>query len=144
MGEWRCFCFDFQGFKNQKSWYTFFRPTNNTFVHMILQLTFQVPQIVIHTRVCTYYKDRNILEQRVNLRSTPLAINPEPSLGIQTDFYRERNNRYFWTYHLVIFSSGSGKKREELSSSQVLNNKLNKYLFLSIYKNIMFPFFNGK
>ena len=42
---------------------------------------------------CTYYKEKNILEQSINLRSIPLTINPEPSLGIQTIFYRERNNR---------------------------------------------------
>ena len=37
---------------------------------------------------CTYYKDK------VNVRSIPLTINPEPSLAIQTLFYRERNNRW--------------------------------------------------
>ena len=42
---------------------------------------------------CTYYKEKNILELSINLRSIPLTINPEPSLGIQTIFYRERNNR---------------------------------------------------
>ena len=36
---------------------------------------------------CTYYKDK------VNVRSIPLTINLESSLGIQTIFYRERNNR---------------------------------------------------
>ena len=45
------------------------------------------------TSPCTYYKDRNILEQKVNLRFIPLAINPESSLGIQTVFHRKRNNR---------------------------------------------------
>ena len=35
-----------------------------------------------------YYKDRNILEYTVNLRSIPLTINPEPRLGIHFAFYR--------------------------------------------------------
>ena len=38
------------------------------------------------TSPCTHNKDM------VNLRSIPLTINPEPSLGIQTSFHRERNN----------------------------------------------------
>ena len=36
---------------------------------------------------CTYYKDK------VNVKSIPLTINPEPSLDIQTLFYGKRNNR---------------------------------------------------
>ena len=36
---------------------------------------------------------QNILEWKLNLRSIPLTFNPEPSLGIQTVFYRETNNR---------------------------------------------------
>ena len=39
------------------------------------------------TSPSTYYKDK------VNVRSVPLSINPEPSLGIQTLFHKERNNR---------------------------------------------------
>ena len=35
----------------------------------------------------------NILEWKVNLRFVLLTINPELSLGIQTVFYREKNNK---------------------------------------------------
>ena len=38
------------------------------------------------TSPCIYYKDE------VNERSIPLSIDQEPSLGIQTFFYRERKN----------------------------------------------------
>ena len=55
-----------------------FVPLKQSFVHACT-LTCTSP--------CTYYKDK------VNVRSIPLTINPEPSLGIQTLFYRERNNR---------------------------------------------------
>ena len=39
------------------------------------------------TSPCTYYKDK------VNVRSIALTTNPESSLGIQTLFHKERNNR---------------------------------------------------
>ena len=39
------------------------------------------------TSPCTYYKDK------ANVKSIPLTINPEPSLSIQTSFYKEINNR---------------------------------------------------
>ena len=32
----------------------------------------------------------------VNLRSIPLASNSQSCLGIQTGFYRERNNKYIF------------------------------------------------
>ena len=71
------------------------------FVHLITHLHTQLctshfvylKQLFMHKCTltcilpCTYYKDK------VNIRSIPLTINPEPSLGIQTLFYRERNNR---------------------------------------------------
>ena len=31
---------------------------------------------------------------QINIRFTPLAMNPEPGLGIQTVFYRETDNRW--------------------------------------------------
>ena len=75
----------------------------------------------------------------MNLRSISLTINSEPSLAIQTVFCRERettdifsdislDNIFFWV----------SEETKKLSSSQVLNNKLEKYLSLSIYKNIYF------
>ena len=90
-----------QGFKNQKSRYTLFRAPNNMLSNTIEHLTFCAPQIVICARMYTnvylalhlLQKDKNILEQKVNLRSIPLTINPEPSLGVQTVFHRKRNNR---------------------------------------------------
>ena len=41
----------FQGFKNLKSWYTFFRAPNNMFVSTFVDLTFHAPQIVLRGRV---------------------------------------------------------------------------------------------
>ena len=41
---------DDQGFKNWKSWYTFFRAPNNMFAYTIVHLTFRAPQIVV--RAC--------------------------------------------------------------------------------------------
>ena len=80
-----------QGFKNQKSWYTFFRAFHDMFAHTIMHLTFRAPQIVI--RACVYanvYLNVHLLqiqkyftEQKVNLRFIPLVINAEPSLGMQ-------------------------------------------------------------
>ena len=40
------------GFKNYKSWYTFFRAPNNMFVYAIVHLTFRAPKIV--ARSCLY------------------------------------------------------------------------------------------
>ena len=66
----------------------FFCAPNNMFVYTIKHLTFRAPQVGVGTlpctSPCTYYKDKNILQQKVNLRSIPLTINREPSLGIQT------------------------------------------------------------
>ena len=90
-----------QGFKKQKSLYTFFWAPNNMFLYIIAHLTYSAPQIVVRARVYAnvylavhlLQRQRNILEWKVNLRSIPLTINPEPNLGIQTIFHRERNNR---------------------------------------------------
>ena len=41
---------------------------------------------IVHYSPCIYYKDINVLVQKVNLQSVPLTINPEPSLTIQTVF----------------------------------------------------------
>ena len=71
------------------------------FVHLITCLCsgscishfVHLKQLFVHectltcTSPCTYYKDN------VNIRSIPLTVNPEPSLGIQTLFHKERNNR---------------------------------------------------
>ena len=71
----------------------FFCAPNNMFGYTIMHLTSHAPEIVMHecmlmcTLPCTYCKDK------VKVRSISLTINPEPSLGIQTLFCRERNNR---------------------------------------------------
>ena len=64
------------------------------FAYTIVHLTFRAREIVVRAQVyanvyltCAYYKDK------VNVRSISLTINPEPSLGIQTLFHKERNNR---------------------------------------------------
>ena len=107
-----CFVSQYQGFKNQKSWYTFFRVPNNMFAYTIMHLTFRVTQIVMCAPVyVTYCKDRNILEQKVNLRSIPLTINSEPTLCIQTFLYKKQQTS-FRTYHCTIFSSGFWRKRK--------------------------------
>ena len=82
------------------------------------------------TLLCTYYRDKNILEQKVNLRSIPLTINPEPSLGNQTVFYRERNNR-FTLGHVIkqYFLLGLRGKERIMSLSNLQN------ICLSICKN---------
>ena len=60
-------------------------------------LTFRALQIVVCARVyanvCLAMLLLNILGQKVNLRYISLTINPEPTLGIQTVFYGEINNR---------------------------------------------------
>ena len=66
------------------------RSCNSHYVH--LKQSFVHVCTLICTSPCTYYQDRNISEQAVNSRSIPLTINPEPSLGIQTVFYKERHN----------------------------------------------------
>ena len=67
---------------------------------MMVHLTFSAPQIVVH--VCMYanvYLAMHLLQRQKyfrvegKLRSIPLTINPEPSLGIWTVFHRKRNNR---------------------------------------------------
>ena len=58
-----------------------------------LEQSFVHTQAVTCTLLYTYYNDRNILEWKINLRSISLTINPEPGLGIQAIFHRERNNR---------------------------------------------------
>ena len=71
----------------------------------------------------------------VNLRSIPLASNSQSCLGFQTGFIeRETNifldilvdNIFFWVL----------EEKKELSPSQEQYNKLEKYLSVSIYKNI--------
>ena len=57
---------------------------NSHFVHL-KSLFVQVCTLTC-TSPCIYYKDK------ANVRSIPLTINPEPSLGIQTSFYKERSN----------------------------------------------------
>ena len=66
------------------------RSCNSHYVH--LKQSFVHACTLICTSPCTYYQDRNISEQAVNSRSIPLTINPQPSLGIQTVFYKERHN----------------------------------------------------
>ena len=61
--------------------------TRSCTLHFVLLKQSFVHACTSCTSPCTYYKDK------VNVRSIPLTINPEPSLGIQTLFYRERNNR---------------------------------------------------
>ena len=58
------------------------------FAYTIVHLIFHASQIVVRARgaltctsPCPYYKDK------VKVRSIPLTINQEPSLGIQTLFY---------------------------------------------------------
>ena len=72
----------------------------------------------------------------VNLRSIPLASNSQSCLGIQTGFIEREttdifldilvDNIFFWVL----------EEKKELSPSQVQYNKLEKYLSVSIYKNI--------
>ena len=145
-----------QGFKIQKSWYTFFRARNNIFAYTIVHLTFRAPQIVIRTCMyTTMYLAVHLLQRQkyfraeVNLRSIPLTMNLEPSLGIQTVYYRERDNNIFSDISLDNIFFWVTEKKKELSPSQMLYYKLEKYLPLSIYKNIYFihirlRFFNGK
>ena len=66
-----------------------FRAPNNMFAYTIVHLkqSFMPECTLTCISPCTYYKDK------ANVRSIPLTINLEPSLGIQTLFYRERNNR---------------------------------------------------
>ena len=78
----------------------------NMFAYTIVHLTFRATQIVMCAPVyVTYCKDRNILEQKVNLRPIPLTINPEPTLGIHTFLYKKTtdifsdlslHNIFFW------------------------------------------------
>ena len=70
------------------------------FAYMFVHLTFRAPQVVIWAHMCTnVYLTVHLLErqkyfrEKVNLRSIPLTIDPKPSFGIHTVFYRERNNR---------------------------------------------------
>ena len=60
------------------------RSRTSHFVH--LKQSFVNECTAMCTLPCAYYKYRNILEQKVNVRSIPLTINPEPSMGIQTIF----------------------------------------------------------
>ena len=65
-----------------------FRAPDNTFAYTIVhpKYSFVHACILKCTSPSTFYKDKNILEEKVNLRSIPLTINPETSLGIQTVF----------------------------------------------------------
>ena len=49
-------------------------PLKKSFVHMCM-LTYTAPG--------TYYKDKNILELKVNLMSSPLTISLEPSVDMR-------------------------------------------------------------
>ena len=83
-----------QGFKNQKSWYTFFCAPNNIFAYTTVHSNFlHLKQLFVHacrltcTSPCTYHRVRNISEQqKVNLGSISIAVKPEPSLATQTVF----------------------------------------------------------
>ena len=56
----------------------------------MVHLTFCAPQIVVRGRVhANVYLALHLLQGKVNVRSLPPTINPEPSLSIQTLFYRE-------------------------------------------------------
>ena len=117
-----------------------FRVRNNMFAYMIVHLTYRAPQIVIHARLyanvtspCTYQENKNILDQQVNLRSVLLTINLEPSLCMQTVFYRENifsaislNNIFFWVLE---------EKKEVLYKYYLITLK---NISFSIYKNIYF------
>ena len=45
------------------------------------------------TSPCINYKDKNVFEQKVNLRVIPLTINSEPSLGIKTVFLQRKKQQ---------------------------------------------------
>ena len=129
----------------------FFRAPNNIFAYTIVHLTFRAPQIVIRARVNTnVYLAVHLLQRQkyfraeVNLRSIPLTINPE-LVWVSRLFIIEKettdisDNNFFWV----------SEEKKELSPSQILYNKLEKYLSPSIYKNIYFVhislrFFNRK
>ena len=72
---------------------TFFHTRSCTSNFMHFKQLFLYACTLMCTSLCTQYKNGNILEWKVNLRSIPLTINPEPSLDIQTIYYRERKNR---------------------------------------------------
>ena len=58
-----------QGFKNKKSWYSFFRAPNNMFACTTAYFTFRVPQIVIRTRVyANVYQAEYLLQRYKYLR----------------------------------------------------------------------------
>ena len=72
----RCHSKIFAGLQELKILVHFFRATNNMLAYMMEHVTFMhLKQSLVHactlkcTLPCTYYKDRNILEQKVNLRS---------------------------------------------------------------------------
>ena len=111
-----------QGFKNQKSYFC----VHDRAPH--ISCTSNSHQC---TRVYNVYLAVHLLQRQkyfraeVNLRFIPLTINPEP-----TDIFSDisSDNIFFWVL----------EKKKELSPSQILHNKLEKYLSLSIYKNIYF------
>ena len=53
---------------------------------------------------------------KVNLRSVPLIINPEPSLGIQTVCYRERNNRHIFGHIIRQYFLLGLREKERIKS----------------------------
>ena len=73
---------------------------------------------------CAYYKYRNILEQKVNVRSIPPTINPEPSMGIQTIFIEkettDRSLLYLEPNNQTTFCQLCLKAMNMVSPSQCL------------------------
>ena len=82
----------------------FFCAPNNMFAYMIVYLTFCAPRIVVRADVyANIYLAVHLLQIykyfRVEGRLKVYKVNPEPSPGIQTVFYRERNNRQVSCLH---------------------------------------------
>ena len=73
----------------------------------------------------------------MNIRSIPLTINPEPSMGVQTVFIEKETTEIFLNissnnvFFLVL------KEKKELSPWQILYNKLETYLSLHLEKHFI-------
>ena len=122
-----------QEFKNQKPWYTFFRAPN-MFAYTIMDL-----KIVVRAHVCTnIYLAVHLLQRqkyfrvKVNLRSIPLTINPEPSFGIPTVFikkettdgslvYPEPNNQTFFRHLCLKAMKMVGFSHQDYVGMEVLH-----------------------
>ena len=120
------------------------RAPNNISVYTTAHLTFRAPQLVI--RACMSLAVHLLLfYSRGKIKVYSTHHQPRTQSGY-LDCLSQRKNQQ--TYHLTKFLLGLGGK-EEISSSQILYNKLEKYLSLFIFKNIYFVhirlrFFNRK